>query len=1609
MNANLILGVTFANKLLYHLFIFVVCVQEARLKMQSHLPVQSEDIPWWANNRNNPIVSDATKNIANSVPIKVQKQIEETKSQNPKINRKPREETGFSKEVNNHFAIVKNFFNKYKKSIIADSQDYVRSIITKEAENKTVASSTYVQKPLTGHELGISTDVLMGYPTLYSVFNPDSILEDLKLLQNDEQRIQYLDTLMSKANACTKMFNINNCTKYLFEDADWKILHNGSSPKTALLNYIDSMILALSNMIDGIPLDSNTKSSGLRFVLSFDGKEKLQDIYNDLLFFRLLVQESKDSKELYHIMNSSFSQDAINSVLKPQDMQKFGISEDQLRLKYLTFSDQGIGNDQGRDILRGLCESFMSLSNKMAEDDALNNGYIIDELGVKHNIKSWFESNINLSKLGLDANDEDTKRFLRYSEKYGLAALNATTAIGIMLVSKSNPNLSRFMLGLMGGVGLYEGINSGNINQCLTSIALMTPFVATKIIASSATSLRTIAILETIVQPTASAYLTASLVSSTLSTIKGAQNTYWRFDDFLSIGTNMALLFSSAIASKNSSENLKRNMGDAIGEKTYFDVNGQKYKVQFYTKGVHISHLNSNSHVFLTKEAFSDFVQNQTNSYTKNSQGIYVPNELASNTANNEQALVRPSPISKNTQIINPLKSIELEVIPSINNSNQSNIHQVDLSKQSENIASSEITQSSSNSKPITLHPQKPTTVSYAENIPVELFMKFKQFKISPNTVLEKYILEKGLKQYWTKTNESSSSSSSRLPENKFDGYHVSAQSLLKFRNYLNNEIDACIKSNDVNGLLNILNSGLVVLNKRIYWNENKELRIQTVNWLLQKTGKQPNELIGADFRANSLSGLLTYYSGSIYKALTESNYAYTEQEILNMNNNFDLSAKKLYPWELNNSPASLFNSKQMRICAINWLLQKTGKQPSELSSADFHNNSLRGLIDRYSNSLYNALIESNYAYTEQEILNMNNNFILSAKKVYPWELNNSPRGLFDSKEMRLCALNWLLQKTGKEPNELSYADFENNSLFSLLNRYFHSPYNALVESGYAYTNQEVLDMNNNFDLSAKKLYPWELTNSPQGFFESQQMRICALNWLLQKSGKKPSKLSREDFLNNSLGGLIQTYYSGSPYKALVESGHAYSEQEILNMNNNFVLSAKKIYPWELNVSPLGIFDSQQMRICALNWLLQKSGKKPSKLSREDFLNNSLGGLIDHNYYGSPYKALVESGYAYTNQEVLEMNNIFDLSAKKIYPWELSITPKNLFDSKEMRICAVNWLLQKSGKKPSEVSQEDFRNNSLGGLIDHNYYGSPYKALVESGYAYTNQEVLEMNNIFDLSAKKLYPWELNNNPKNLFDSKEMRLCALNWLLQKTGKQPSKLTSADFSKNSLYGLFSTHYSLDVQMVIEELNNAQTQNSSTKTNNSSDISNLFLNIEKIRSSLRAYGLSLENEFSNPIEIRLFGTKLCDVPSNQFFTFYEQIIKLHENFAEPVYSTNYIDGKEISRLDGYYSVADYGISPLRNMQFSYDLWSKTNTGNVVDFLKAVNESGFPHVIYSNMHDVKKLINSKFEGAEILSSKQNIIQYGGTKDVFEVNIKLNNGKIKSVILKFEEYPSRL
>ena len=179
------------------------------------------------------------------------------------------------------------------------------------------------------------------------------------------------------------------------------------------------------------------------------------------------------------------------------------------------------------------------------------------------------------------------------------------------------------------------------------------------------------------------------------------------------------------------------------------------------------------------------------------------------------------------------------------------------------------------------------------------------------------------------------------------------------------------------------------------YW-KIKENRIKAIKELIVRLQKSPKEITAKDFKENRLRGLLTSYYSNVYEALTEAG--------------FDIS-----PWEMKHVPHGYWKERENRINAIKRLVENFKKPIEEISQKDFQKNRLGGILaNYYKNSPYLALRDSGFEIEE-------------------WQMKYKPQYIWKNVEKRVKAIQWLVNKLNKNPEEVTARDFMTNRFGGLL------------------------------------------------------------------------------------------------------------------------------------------------------------------------------------------------------------------------------------------------------------------------------------------------------------------------------------------------------------------------------------------------------------------------------------------------------------------------------------------------------------------------------------------------------------------------------------------------
>lgn len=294
--------------------------------------------------------------------------------------------------------------------------------------------------------------------------------------------------------------------------------------------------------------------------------------------------------------------------------------------------------------------------------------------------------------------------------------------------------------------------------------------------------------------------------------------------------------------------------------------------------------------------------------------------------------------------------------------------------------------------------------------------------------------------------------------------------------------------------------------------------------------------------------------------------------------------------------------------------------------------------------------------------------------KFHPWELKNSPNGIW-TKENMIKATKWLieekLQLTDEQLKEqLSIKLFEENGLLGMLQVMGNSsPYEAI---NLAYPG---------------KFHPWEFKIAPKHYW-NKETGIEATKWLIEEKLKFTNdelreQLSQNLFNSNGLVGMLDVCFNDSPYEAI---NSAYPD---------------KFKSWEFKYVSRNYWTIER-GIEATKWLIEEKLQLKSdedfknKISKTIFMDNGLAGMYQICFNGDLYTAL---------------NNVYP---NRFKPWQFKQVPKGYWESEDNCIKAIKWLVEEKLRVNSieELSYNLFKENGLCWMLEVGFNGDYNKAIM---------------------------------------------------------------------------------------------------------------------------------------------------------------------------------------------------------------------------------------------------------------------------------------------------------
>ncbi len=377
------------------------------------------------------------------------------------------------------------------------------------------------------------------------------------------------------------------------------------------------------------------------------------------------------------------------------------------------------------------------------------------------------------------------------------------------------------------------------------------------------------------------------------------------------------------------------------------------------------------------------------------------------------------------------------------------------------------------------------------------------------------------------------------------------------------------------------------------------------------------------------------------------------------------LAIENAYPgkfkaWEFSKVPKNFWNLKTAKEATI-WLIEEKLKWDDEdvkrnLSQNTFKENSLTGMLNYlFNNSPYLA-IENAYP-----------------RKFKAWEFSKTSNNFWNLKTAKEATI-WLIEEKLKWSDEdvrrnLSQNTFKENSLRGMLNVLFNGSAYLAIENAYP-----------------GKFKPWELPSVPKKIWNVETAREATI-WLIEEKLKWSDddikkKLSANTFIKNSLTSII-SLFNGSPYLAIE---NAYPG---------------KFKPWEVARVSKKFWNLKTAREATI-WLIEEKLKWSNedvkkKLTRNIFIQNSLGGMLTILFNNSPYLAM-ENAYP-----------------GKFKAWEFAKVPNHFWNLKTASEATI-WLIEEKLKWSDEDVKEKltlntFKENSLKSMLNYLFNIDPHQPI----------------------------------------------------------------------------------------------------------------------------------------------------------------------------------------------------------------------------------------------------------------------------------------------------------
>lgn len=330
--------------------------------------------------------------------------------------------------------------------------------------------------------------------------------------------------------------------------------------------------------------------------------------------------------------------------------------------------------------------------------------------------------------------------------------------------------------------------------------------------------------------------------------------------------------------------------------------------------------------------------------------------------------------------------------------------------------------------------------------------------------------------------------------------------------------------------------------------------------------------------------------------------------------------------------------------------------------------------------------------------------------KEWGFDLGKAIKTDYSLSAYRIALSRFLIGATGVPPSELEYRDMERISREyvgitapNVVRRMgrgagdgvmrlddFLLQANYIIDVRTSLLHAYMLD----FVDSQNYIYPWNRVRLGEKFLKNRDLARAAIRWAFWKLGSV-QEINQSNLKELGIFNLIRHHFGYSIKRALEESSLIWSEQELLEHSRKMSFSQKKDYPWEIvGELSINIWDKKEIRAAAIRWLANEVGT--TNLSKKDFMESPLASLFINRYHGSVYAALVDAGFAFSEEELREMAREGSILEGKLYPWELKVIfPKQIeIDEDILRVVKL-YLVKKYNLKEEEIDKLQLKKHGM--------------------------------------------------------------------------------------------------------------------------------------------------------------------------------------------------------------------------------------------------------------------------------------------------------------------------